>query len=275
MKLRIVFFGSSKYSVVVSKKLHEEFGLVLIVTTQKDSPPQKFAIENNIESKVFEKLDKNAINQIKSYKPDFIVVADYGKILPKELLSLPRFDCLNVHHSLLPKYRGPSPAPTAILRGEKITGVSIISMQEEVDAGPIFAQKNYKIKDADTTDSLLTELNYLGGELVCQVINNTKGQQESHAQDNSKATYTKLLNKNDGFIDTENPPPAWEIDKMIRAYFPWPGVFLRYNFDGKWKILKLLPEKKIQVEGKKPMSYKDFINGYKMGKEILSKLKLI
>ena len=196
MKVKIVFFGSSKYSVIVAKKLHEEFGLALIVTTQKFSPPEKFAIENKINFKVFDKLDDNAISQIKSYDPDFIVVDDYGKILPVSLLKIPRYDCLNVHHSLLPKYRGPSPAPSAILNGEKITGVTIISMEEQVDAGPVYVQKKYEIKDNDTTDSLLTELNSLGGDLIAQTIKQyIKEYLKPKRQHHSKATFTKLLHK--------------------------------------------------------------------------------
>ncbi|MEK7186419.1 MAG: methionyl-tRNA formyltransferase [Patescibacteria group bacterium] len=275
MKTKVVFFGSSKYSVIVARKLHEEFRLSLIVTTQKSSPPEKFAIANRINFKVFDKLDDNAISQIKSYEPDFIVVADYGKILPVSLLKIPRYDSLNVHHSLLPKYRGPSPAPSAILNGEKITGVTIISMEELVDAGPVFVQKKYEIKNNDTTDSLLTELNSLGGDLVAQTIKQyIKGDLKPQQQDHSKATLTKLLQKNDGLINFDSPPSPVRIDRMIRAFCPWPGAFFKYKFDNKEKIIKLLPKNKIQVEGKNPMSYKDFMNGYKEGGNIIKKLQI-
>ena len=280
MKQKVVFFGSSKYSVIVAKKLHEEFRLFLIVATQKSSPPEKFAVANRINFKIFDKLDDSAIFQIKSYEPDFIVVTDYGKILPVGLLKIPRYDCLNVHYFLLPKYRGPSPAPTAILNGEKITGVTIISMEEGVDTGPIFVQKKYEIKDNDTTDSLLTELNALGTNLVVQTIKNMiKRYLKPREQNHSKATFTKLLRKTDGQINVDNPPPFDKLNKMIRAFYPWPGVWTKFRGSTRGveaqKIIKLLPGQRIQVEGKKPMSYKDFVNGYPQGKEILGKLGLI
>ncbi|MBI2031988.1 MAG: hypothetical protein HYT08_05235 [Candidatus Levybacteria bacterium] len=272
--MKIIFFGSSKYSVIVAKKLHQEFNLKLVVTTQADSFPVKFAAENNIDHKVVSKFDRETIEQIEKYKPDFNVVADFGKILPEELLKLPKFDSLNVHHSLLPKYRGPSPAPTAILNGEKVTGVSIISMQRGVDQGPVFLQNEYEIKDIDTTDSLLTKLNVLGADLVSKVIKNFENEKPI-PQDESEVTITYLLKRADGFIDIDNPPPPDKLNRMIRAYFPWPNVFFEAKLNGKGKIIKLLPDKQIQAEGKKPMSYKDFINGYKEGKYLLRKINLI
>src|SRR3989344_1366201 len=159
--MNILFFGNTKYSVIDEEILHRKFGLSLVITIPdkpsgrkrelKPSPVKKFALENNIPVLTFERLDSNAIKTINStmkqsnpLRPplastqarseasnktiDFIVVADYGLILPNQVLELPRYAAINVHHSLLPKYRGPSPAPTAILNGEKISGVTIIKM---------------------------------------------------------------------------------------------------------------------------------------------------
>lgn len=278
--MSIVFFGSSKYSAIVEKALHEKFGLSLVVTISDrpvGNPVKQFAQINNIPFITPDKLDQTIINEIKDYKPNFLVVADYGLILPKKLLELPKYAPLNVHHSLLPKYRGPSPAPTAILNGDKTTGVTIIKMTEEVDAGAILAQKEYQLKPDETTDSLLTELNKLGGQLLIKVINKyLKGEIKEVAQNEKDATYTNRMTKQNGFFDLDNPPPPEVLKRMIRAYYPWPSVWTRFKIhDSRFMILKFLPNQKLQVEGKNPMSYKDFVNGYKEGKEILQKLKLL
>ncbi len=283
--MNIIFFGSSKYSTIVEEKLYQAFGLTAVVTIPNkeagrgkslvESPVKTFAAANSIPCITTNKLDKKIIERISSYKPDFLVVADYGLFLPHELLKLPKYAPLNVHHSLLPKYRGPSPAPTAILNGDKVSGVSIIKMTNQVDAGDILAQKKYTLKTDETTDSLLTKLNEIGGEIITSVINDyTAGNAESISQDKSKVTFTKHIQKQDGYIDLTNPPSAEIIDRMIRAYYPWPGVWtrvvLRSHLNEGATLVKFLPENKIQVEGKKPVSLQDFANGYPNAKEIFN-----
>lgn len=287
--MKIVFFGNTEYSTIVEKALHEKFGLSLVVTipdrpNRKNqlipNPVKQFATRNNISVITTEKLDKLTIKKIKAHLPDFLVVADYGLILPKELLGLPKYAPLNVHHSLLPKYRGPSPAPTAILNGDKISGVTIIKMTERVDAGDILAQEEYELKDDETTDSLLIKLNTLGGKIIIPIIERyINGTAKAKKQDESKATLTPRLNKNNGYVELENPPSPVTLDRMTRAYFPWPGVWTLLRLkasEGQAKDLriKFLPGKKIQVEGKKAMSYKDFVNGYPKARAILDKLNL-
>ena len=317
--MKIIFFGNTKYSVIVAKSLHNEYGLSSIVTIPDrpigrkkiltPSPVKQFALENNIpvlngdsfysssgakRSREVSKDSSRPIRQaqgrqartisiydIAKLQPDFLIVADYGLILPKELLAIPKFAPLNVHHSLLPKYRGPSPAPTAILNGDKISGVTIIQMTGEVDAGPILAQKEYQLKPDETTDSLLTELNTLGGKLVVDVIKNYETLKPI-AQDESAASMTKRMTKQDGYIDFSNPPSPEQLDRMIRAYYPWPTVwtraFLRPRLASqgealqKESIVKFLPGNLIQVEGGKPMSVKDFLNGYPEMKGVIEKL---
>lgn len=267
--------------------MHLKFGLTLVITLPDrelgrkkiltPNPVKEFALKNNIPVIETEKIDKKIIEQIKKYKPDFFVVADYGLILSDELLNLPRYAPLNIHHSLLPKYRGPSPAPTAILNGEKVSGVTIIKMSKQVDAGDILAQKEYKLKKDETTDSLLTTLNTLGAEILIPVIENYSTIKPVK-QDESKATFTKRMNKENGFIDIENHPPKEKIDRMIRAYFPWPSVWTRlrlgFGRQAKLRIIKFLPNQKLQVEGKNPTTYKDFINGYPEGKKLFEKLEI-
>lgn len=281
--MNTVFFGSSKYSTIVEKALFEKFGLSLVVTISDKpvgrkkaitpSPVKKIAIENNIPVITTDKLDENIIDQIAKYNPDFLVVADFSLILPKELLGLPKFAPLNVHHSLLPKYRGPSPAPTAILNGDKLSGVTVIKMSEKMDAGDILAQKEYELNSDETTDSLLTILNTLGAELIIKVIKDYEKIQPI-PQDEPKATYTKKMTKEDGFFDIDNPPPPAILDRKIRAYFPWPGTWTKWKVDPAKpeKIIKFLPERRIQVEGKNPMNIKDFINGYPETKDKILQL---
>jgi methionyl-tRNA formyltransferase len=262
--MKIVFFGNTKHSLIGAKIIHKQLGFSLIVTIP-NSPLAKFASEEKIPCLLVTKLNEEAIAKIAEIEPDFLVVEDYGLILPTKLLEIPKYASLNIHHSLLPKYRGSSPAPAAILAGEKVTGVSIIKMSAKVDAGDVFAQKEYVLKATETTDSLLNELNLLGGKLAILVINDIlQNKATATAQDGSKATFTKYMQKSDGFINFSNLPTNEVFDRITRAYFPWPGVWSKValNENGGQKIVKFLPSKMIQVEGKKEMNYKDFINGY-------------
>ena len=284
--MNIIFFGSSKHSTIVEEALHKNLGLSLVVTVadkidskQKilnPSPVKNFAQINNIPSIASDSLTDDVIKQIASYAPDYLVVADYGLILPKKVLELPKVAPINVHHSLLPKYRGPSPAPNAILAGEKTTGVSIIVMNNKVDAGDILAQEKCTIESTDTTDTLLTKINTLGGTLVCEVIQKfDEYYKHRKIQNEKEATFTEYMEKWSGFIDIKNIPNPETLSRMIRAYFPWPSVWTTYKINNRELRIKLLPNKLIQIEGKKPGSYKDFINGYSEGKELLEKLHLL
>ncbi len=272
--MKIVFFGNTKYSLIGAKIIHNELGLSYIVTIPA-SPLQLFATNQQIPFLTLEKLGKSITKHIISLKPDFFIVEDYGLILPNELLKIPKYDSLNIHHSLLPKYRGPSPAPFAILAGEKVSGVSIIHMTDKVDAGDIYAQKEYALNFNETTDSLLNTLNLLGGKLVVEVIKDiVKQKANPKKQNEQEATYTKYMQKSDGFIDFLNPPSRQKLDLMIRAYSPWPGVWTKFRIHNSELRIIFLPENKIQVEGKKPMAHKDFINGYPEGRKLLEKLKI-
>lgn len=270
--MQIIFLGNTRFSLIGAKIIHSKLGLLLIVTLP-DRPDKKgrptpnplrvFAEEKKIPYLLADKITDETIKQIEGTKPDFLIVEDYGLILPSQLLEIPKYACLNIHHSLLPKYRGTSPAPYAILNGDKITGVTVIAMNDRVDAGDILAQKEYEMKLDETTESLLTELNNLGGEIIIPVIEDyINGKARPQKQDESKASNTARMSKSDGQIDLNNPPDKEKLDRMIRAYFPWPTVWTRININGKEKIVKFLPDHKLQVEGGKPMSIKDFLNGY-------------
>lgn len=284
LPMKIIFFGSSKYSTIVAKALYQNIGLAAIVTlpdtptgrhkTITPNPVKVFALENNTPYITADKLNSETIEKISRLRPDFLVIADYGRILPKELLALPKYAPINVHHSLLPKYRGPSPAASAILDGVPTSGVTIIEMNQKVDAGDILTQKEYLLKNNETKESLLTALNTIGSEIIIPVLHEyIQGKIKKIPQDESKATFTQKTNKTDGFIDIYNPPPLDQIDRMIRAFYPWPTAWTKLELSpNKYKIVKLLPENKIQVEGGKPMSIKDFLNGYPQLKGQLKKL---
>ncbi len=132
-------------------------------------------------------------------------------------------------------------------------------MAEDVDTGDILAQEKYELKEDETTDTLLTKLNELGGHLVIQVIKQyLAGSAKPGKQDNSQASRTDHFTKETGYFDISHPPDLEKLDRMIRAYYPWPGVWTKWNN----KIVKFLPEGKLQMEGKKPITLKDFLNGY-------------
>src|SRR5258708_27435631 len=170
--MKLAFFGNSIYSCIGAKIIHQTYPLSLVVTipdrvlgrkkTLTPSSTKDFALKFNIPFLETDKLDSKTIAQITILKPDFLIVEDYGLILPNTLLQSPKYASLNIHHSLLPKYRGPSPVPSTILSGESQSGVSVIEMTESVDAGDILAQEVYSLEGDETTDSLLKTLNAMG-----------------------------------------------------------------------------------------------------------------
>lgn len=206
-------------------------------------------------------------------KADLAAVAAYGHILTKEELETPKFGCINIHPSLLPQYRGPTPIQTAILNGDKESGITIIKMDEEIDHGPILYQEGLELSDSDTFDSLSKKMFLRASEILPKIITDfTQGKIKPIPQNHSQATYTRQLTREDGHFDINNPPDTEKLDRMIRAYHPWPGVWTKWN----GKIVKFLPSTShprsnrgsindkhlIQMEGKKPISFKDFLNGY-------------
>ena len=204
--------------------------------------------------------------QILDSKPDLIVVASYGQILPKELLNIPKYGCLNVHPSLLPKYRGPSPIQGAILDGEKETGVTIMLMDEGIDTGPILSQRKTAIGLNENSRELHDRLAVLGAELLIDTIPDWIEEKiKLLSQNEDEATYTKILTREDGKIDWQKSPE--ELDRQIRALNPWPGVYTVHK-GRRIKILKARLEKnkliveRVQLEGKKPIDFQDFLRGH-------------
>jgi methionyl-tRNA formyltransferase len=305
--MKFVFFGTRELAVKVLKRLLNAGYSPSLVVTGPDklagrkqeltsSPVKEVALKHNLpiaqpEKLSFTKFDSNLVSL--SLKPDLFVVAAYGNIIPKEILEIPRHGTLNVHPSLLPKYRGPAPERFALLKGEKITGVTIILLDEKVDHGPILAQEEFVIPEDMKHEELHQKLGEIGGELLVKTIPLwVKGEIEPKEQDHLKATFTKKIIKEDGRIDWSKE--AEYIARQIRAFYPWPGTWTLW--DGKiLKILKgraeaipkehsslisgttipwqegfgvvtgkgVLAVQQLQMEGKNPVSAKDFLLGHK------------
>jgi len=173
-------------------------------------------------------------NELKKLSPDLICVAAYGKILPKNILDLPPHGCINVHASILPKYRGAAPINWAIIRGEKVTGITTMKMDEGMDTGDMLLKKEIPIEDEDTGETLSQKLSYIGAELLIETLKLLKeGKLNPIPQDHSQATYAPMLKKEDGKIDWNKS--AEEIRNLIRGALPWPGAYT--TLDG--KLLKI------------------------------------
>lgn len=212
----------------------------------------------------FVKPIKNTLSQyftlVNSLKEaDLSIIAAYGKILTPQELSTPKYGCINIHPSLLPKYRGPSPIQEAILNGDRVSGITIIKMDEEVDHGPIIYQEKIELSDRDNFDILSKKMFLRAAEVLPTIIKDFIGEKlKLVEQDHKEASYCNLLTRESGYFDVSNPPSAEDLDRKIRAYYPWPGVWTRWN----GKIVKFYPEAKVQMEGKKVIPLADFLNGY-------------
>lgn len=276
-KIKIIFIGTPQFgAIILDKFCQSEFKPFLVVTEtdkpvgrkQAVTPPPVKIIAQNYNLPVEQpELLVNSKSQITNSKPDLIVVAAYGQILPKEILEIPKYGCLNIHPSLLPKYRGATPIQAAILSGDQETGVTIMLMDDQIDHGPILAQKKTVIGKNETAGQLHDRLAVLGAELLIDTIPDwAAGRIKLVEQDHKIATYTKLLTRDDGKIDWRKP--AKEIEKQIRAFDPWPGTYTMHQ-KKRLKILKAKLEngkliiEQVQPEGKKPMKFEDFLRGNK------------
>lgn len=183
--------------------------------------------------------DQSFVDRLRGIAGDIFVVVAFGQVLPKQILELPRIAAINIHASLLPKYRGPAPIQWAILNGEKETGVTAIIMDEGLDTGKIITSKKAKIMTDDTADSLYNRLSILGAELLIHTLQAIEtGDIHPVPQDHSRATYAPMLKKKDGQIDWKMPVET--LDAFVRGMSPWPGAFTFYNHK-RFKILKGRP----------------------------------
>lgn len=275
-KYKVIFFGTPEFALPSLEALQKNFPLLAVITEPDKpvgreqevllSPVKNFALRHRITLEQPETKEEISLI-LKKLKPDLGVVASYGKILPKEALEVPNKGFINVHASLLPKYRGASPIHYAILKGEKETGITLILMDEEVDHGPILAQSKTPIFTNDTTVLLSKRLAGLGALLLTQTLPDyLAGKIKPKKQNHIQATFVSKLKKEDGEIDWDKG--AAYLERQIRAFSPWPGSFITI-LDKRIILLRAhLEEKKlvineIQVEGKKKMTGNDFQNGFK------------
>lgn len=278
MKPRVIFFGTPEFVTPIISALGEKGWLAGVITAPDKKvgrkqiltpSPVKSFIGLSLKGLAFqapEKLDSEVTKKLKKLKPDLFVVAAYGKIFPQEVLDIPKYGSLNIHPSLLPRYRGPSPIQNAILNGDKVSGVSIIKMDQKMDHGPIVITKKISLSDKDTCVTLSTKLFTEGAGLLIKIIPDfIAGRVKLTPQNDSQATSTHLIKKEDGYFDINNllanrqVPQFYEkLDRIIRAYYPWPNAWTKW--DG--KIVKFYPGNVVQMEGKKPMLLADFLRGY-------------
>jgi len=241
--------GTPKFGAIILEKLADSRYKPILVVTETDkpvgrkkvlTPPPVKVVAEKYEIPVLqpEKI-RNSESEIRNLEPDLIIVAAYGKILPEEILEIPKYGCLNVHPSLLPRWRGPSPVQFAILNGDTDSGVTIMKIAEKVDAGPVLIQRKLKLEGNETYDVLHDKLGEMGGDLLIEIIPEwITGKIDPQLQDESRTTYTRILKKEDGKIDWEKS--AEEIERQIRAFNLWPGIFTFWEKSGKLIRIKIL-----------------------------------
>lgn len=273
----LVFFGSGYYAIPIVEVLKDQ-GLKLVVTNEPGGELIEYLKKENIPYLFTKFKNPEDLKTVQNVKPNLGILASYGAIIPQKVIDLFPLGILNIHPSLLPQYKGPSPVQYAVLNGDTVCGISIILLDAQIDHGPLVKQETLALKNPKITYKQLTELVFIeGAEMISKIIQNVNNglSIKSTPQRSENESWTKKIEKKDGEITLENPPTPDELDRKIRAFYPWPGVYLTTSIGGKMRLLKLMPNDTVQVEGKNQMSYKDFINGYKEGSAILKQLGLI
>ena len=301
--MKVVFMGTPDFAVGALEKIIEAGHEVTLVVTQPDrekgrgkelafSPVKECAVKHGID--VFQplkiRLPEN-VEELKKYEADVFVVAAFGQILSKEILDMPKFGCINIHASLLPKYRGASPIAWSILNGDEETGVTIMQMNEGMDTGDILLQRAIPIEKKETTEGLFDKLMILGADMIVEALDKlSKGELKAVPQDDSLATKVGKMDKTFGLIDWNEA--AEVIERKIRGLYSWPSAYtfikgkrlkvydgevIKAETSGKepGSIVKVekdsftvmtgkdaLKISDIQIEGKRRMAVKEFLLGY-------------
>ncbi len=308
--MRVVFMGTPDFAAGILEAVVLAGHEVVLAVSQPDKPKgrgkalqfppvKEYAISQGIEVYQPRKVrEAECVEFIRERQPEIIVVAAFGQILPKELLDLPKYGCINVHASLLPKYRGAAPIQWAVINGDKVSGVTIMRMDVGLDTGDIIETAETEISPEETGGSLFDKLEKLGAKLLVETMEKIEnGTARYTKQEESQASHVGMIDKSMGDIDWKKS--AIEIENLIRGLNPWPSAYTRLN--GKTlKIWKALPEPggepqkagcvylvnkkelkihtgdgvlsllEVQLEGKKRMDIPSFLRGY----EVLSNAKL-
>ncbi len=310
-RIRLVFFGSDHYAPVVLEAIitNPYFEIILIVSSQKLQPDKQsrlsaLATKNAIPLVYWlSKEDPSIIaTNLITLSPMVVLVADFGQIVPQEVIKIPKLGTVVIHPSILPKYRGTTPIQETLLNGDSRAGVSLLLMDTKVDHGPLLASAKVNLSGKETAPELYHNLFTIGAELLQPVVQNMVGSVEPQSgilednnyryeyrlctppliQDHSNATYTKRLNRDSGRVDWSKPPEF--IERMIRAYVGWPGTWttveeivlyfkpksdVRDSGDRRVKILSARVDESgklqivsLQIEGKSPISWNEFSRGY-------------
>lgn len=307
--MKIVFMGTPDFAAGILEDIIKAGHEIALVVTKEDkprgrgkevtfTPVKEVALKHNLP--VFQPhriKDAEAIETLKKYEADVFVVVAYGQILSREILDMPKKICVNIHASLLPKYRGAAPIQWAVIDGEQYTGVTTMRMEDGIDTGDIIETITYELKSDETGGSLFDKLMELGGKLIVSTLEKIEnGTATFTKQDDSKSTYAKMLNKKLGDIDFSMD--AVSIERLIRGLNPWPSAYTSLN--GKnlkiWKAVTkedeyqgqpgeivyvsedemyiktgkgVLSIIELQLEGKKRMYIQDFLHGNKIEKGIV------
>ena len=301
--MRVVFMGTPEIAAMVLRSLIDSKHEVAAVVTQPDKPNargnavifsavKQLALEYDIPVlQPVKASSEESVAAIASYEPDIIVVAAYGQILRENLLNLPKYRCINVHASLLPKYRGASPIQWAVINGDEETGISIMYMEKGLDTGDVILQKSLKLAPDETAGSLHDRLGELAGPVLLEAMEMIEnGTADPVPQDNSLSSYVSMLDKSMGELDFTKS--SIELERLIRGLIPWPGAYTRIG----GKILKIwravigdlkdlkpgeiytaIPGElyigtgdgslnilELQLEGRKRMFTSDFLRGFKV-----------
>lgn len=303
-EISLVFMGTSTFAATILEALQKENSHILSVYTQtekpsgrehsmKKSPVALVAEKYALRLSAPQKLDENVIEEIRALKPEVLIVAAYGKILPESILNIPPMGAINVHGSLLPKYRGASPIQNALLHDEKETGITLIKMDKGIDTGDILSQSSIKIDPEETVDQLEERLADLGAKLLTETLPPyLNGQISPLPQDDYCASYCSRFKREDGMINWQEE--AKNIFCRYRACAGWPEIFTFWN-GKRLKLKKIslatkisdfqnklpgtvfalgdsvlvtakngaLVLKEVQLEGKNKMAITDFVRGYK------------
>lgn len=300
--MRVIFMGTPDFAVYTLEEIIKAGHEVALVVTQPDkpkgrgkamqcSPVKEAALAHGIEVFQPKKIrEAEHIEYLRSFEPEIMVVAAFGQILPKEILDMPKYRCINVHASLLPKYRGAAPIQWAVINGEEYSGVTIMQMDIGIDTGDIITQRKVRLAEDETGGSLFDRLAQVGGELCVETMQLIEeGKAVWTPQEESLSTHTKMIDKSFGNISWSQS--AVQIERLIRGLNPWPSAFTK--IDGKtfkiWQaqviekntdqqpgtivkadkhslwvqtgegVLNLL---EVQLEGKKRMDVEAFLRGY-------------
>jgi len=304
--MKLIFCGTPQFArPSLERLIQERYEIVLVMTNPdepsgrryqlKASPVKETALGDGLVVFQPQKLKSPFTGAFLShYKPDAIVVVAYGHIIPQWLIDLPRFGCINVHASLLPKYRGAAPIPWAIVRGERVTGVTTMKIDAGLDTGDMLLKRETEIRADDTAESLGDRLSIMGADLLVETLRGLERREITpRRQENADATLAPMLKKEDGRVDWSLP--AEQIERRVRGFRPWPGAYTSFRGQGfhlrraavapgdtramvpgtliaqDHRLLVAcggetwLELQEVQLEGRRHLSAREFMNGIRLG----------